>query len=297
MEQYIIKFEETTKFPLISLLERMNDFVINSFPEIEDYFSGSVENIDSFHLKELKELNQQFADLIMTFNKFSVKLSNVGFWELAEYCTDLQSFLEKVSKMPKFKKTSFNYGSYVDKTQSIRNVGGQMTFEKISEEMNLPSENWIDFMIQNQMNEQDWDISELKSIKVFTPNERLNAESILDQPIGDRVYGIDINRKIDFEDNDLSLLKYSENIIQKCNILGGLMKGDIPEFPNFGLSDLTSNVNQFIYPKKSNELKDVFLQNDLFESVDVKGFNRESSNVEIEFEIKTKYDYKTEISV
>ncbi len=297
MEQYIIKFEETTKFPLMSLLERMNDFVNNSLPEIEDYFSGSVETIDSFHLKELKELIQKFVDLIMTFNKFSVKLSNVGFWELAEYCTDLQSFLEKVSKMPKFKKTSFNYGSYVDKTQSIRNVGGQMTFEKISEEMNLPSENWIDFMIKNQINEQDWDISELKSIKVFTPNERLNVESVLDQPIGERVYGIDVNKQIDFEDNDLSLLKYYDNVIQKCDILGGLMKGDVPEFPNFGLSDLISNVNQFIYPKISNEIKDIFLQNDLFESVDVKGFNYESSDVKIEFEVKTKYDYKTEISI
>ncbi len=297
MEQYIIKFEETTKFPLMSLLERMNDFVNNSLPEIEDYFSGSVETIDSFHLKELKELIQKFVDLIMTFNKFSVKLSNVGFWELAEYCTDLQSFLEKVSKMPKFKKTSFNYGSFVDKTQSIRNVGGQMTFEKISEEMNLPSENWIDFMIKNQINEQDWDISELKSIKVFTPNERLNVESVLDQPIGERVYGIDVNKQIDFEDNDLSLLKYYDNVIQKCDILGGLMKGDVPEFPNFGLSDLISNVNQFIYPKISNEIKDIFLQNDLFESVDVKGFNYESSDVKIEFEVKTKYDYKTEISI
>ena len=51
-------------------------------------------------------------------------------------------------------------------------------------------------MLSNDMNESDWEIDKLSSINVMVNNTNdVVVTSILDMPIGERIYGKDIEKK------------------------------------------------------------------------------------------------------
>jgi len=153
-------------------------------------------------------------------------------------------------------------------------------------------------MINNDMEETDWEIDELKNIDVFISNKNdIVVTTILDQPIGDRIYGKDIARVINLIDNDLEIKSGKLNVEQKCDILLNLNRGDVPENMLFGKNQSIYtgvSVKQFLYPVLVQDLQDNFLQNDLFESISVNSFNFDGDSMNVVCGIKTKYDYATE---
>lgn len=300
MEEIIYEFENTTKFPLMKLLEDYASFMTNSFPEVQRYFSGEISSIDNRHMELLKDLTKRLINLNEQFDNFSSKFSLCGFWELSELVEELNTVIEKINKFPKFLRTSKTKFGYQPFIQVDSTIGGGRTMEDVSDSIknqNGEDQGWTDLMIQNDLEEGDWEIDELKPITVFVNNKiDIVVTTILDQPIGERIYGKDFNRKISFVDNDLSIVEYRDNLEQKCVILLDLNRGDIPEFPLMGknLSLTTGNsFKQILYPVIAKDIEDNFLQNDLFESVSVDDFSFGDGNVMATCSIKTKYDYKT----
>jgi hypothetical protein len=300
METIIIEFEKVTKYPLTQFLTEYRDFMLNSYPAVNRYFSGETESIDNSHLVILKNLTSKCKDILAQFKNFANKFSTCGYWELMDYIDDLNNTIEKINKLPKFRRTSLTKRGYRPYIQVSGNVGGLRTVEDVAnsvKEINKDNTNWIDLMLNNDLNEADWEIDELKPINVFINNKiDIVVTTILDQPIGKRIYGKDINRKITFVYNDLSILEYQDNIEQKSDILLELNRGDVPENMLFGknIRLLGTTVKQFSYPEIVNNITNNFLQNDLFEYVSVKSFTFENGNMTMTVEIKTKYDYKTE---
>ena len=164
--------------------------------------------------------------------------------------------------------------------------------------LNQDNTNWVELMLGNDLNEVDWEINELTPVNVFINNTvDVVVNTILDQPIGKRIYGKDINRKVTFIDNDLDVKIWQDNVEQKCDILLSLKRGDVPENMLFGQNaSLTIGVTaqNFAYADMIKNLQDTFLQNDLFQYVDVTKYEFNNGSMYIYCEIKTKYDYKTE---
>ena len=148
------------------------------------------------------------------------------------------------------------------------------------------------------MNEGDWEIDKLTPMNVLVNNQvDVVVTTILDQPIGKRIYGKDIARKITFQSNDLVIVEFQANVEQKCDILLELNRGDVPENMLFGKnSKLITGVNTktFAYPELVSDIQNNFLQNDLFEYAVITDFAYDNGSMTITVEIKTKYDYKTE---
>lgn len=151
-------------------------------------------------------------------------------------------------------------------------------------------------MLSNDLNEIDWEIDNLTPINVLINNRTdVVVTTILDMPIGKRIYGKDINRKITFIDNDLLIVEYQANVEQKCDILLELNRGDVPENMLFGKNVLPGvTMRQFMYAELVSDIQNNFLQNDLFENVNILNFTFENGSMTAVVEIKTKYDYKTE---
>lgn len=300
METIIIEFEKVTKYPLIQFLTRYRDFMLNSYPAINRYFSGETEGIDNSHLVALKKLTSECKDVLAQFKNFANKFSNCGYWELMDYIDDLNNTIEKINKLPKFRRTSLTKRGYQPYVQVAGSVGGYRTTEDVAnsvKEINHDNTNWIDLMLNNDLNEVDWEIDKLKPINVFVNNRTdVVVTTILDQPIGERIYGKDIARKITFKNNDLMTVEYQENVEQKSNILLELNRGDVPENMLFGKNkDLFGTaVKQFSYPEVVSDISNNFLQNNLFEYAVVTSFNFDNGSMTMTVEIKTKYDYKTE---
>lgn len=294
------EFENITKFSLLEYLIKYRDFLQNDYSDIYSYYSGNVENISAEKFKTLSELLSLSNDLTRTFQTFSGKLGNVGYWELQRYCQDLKDTLERINVLPKYCRTAKTSRGYKPYVQVSGEIGGMKTIQDLAEQIGGEmSEN--ELIINNDLQEQDYEIDKLKEIKALVNNQTdVVVNTILEQPIGRKIYGRDINRKISFTDNDLSIVKYEDNVEQKCSVLLELNKGDIPEFPNFGKNNsLGAGMQKYNYAELILDIRENFEQDDLFESIDVIDISADKStgNISLSIEVKTKYSYSTTQSI
>lgn len=293
------KFQEITKFDLQKYFLDYADFMRNKFPYIHAYYGGETESIDASHMDALHSLIERSDNLIRLFSTFGAKLGNVGYWELQNYCQDLRDTLYKVEKLPKYLRTSKTSRGYKPYIQSEVNVGGYKDFKDISElvgDEEITEENLI---LNNDLEEEDYEIDELKQANIYVRNNSgVTVETILEPPIGNRIYGKDIDVKIEFADDDINVKKYEDNVKQKIEILLQLRTGDIPEFPTLGRSKTVGdNLTDFNYADLMRELQGIFLQDDLFADVSVDDISIKSGDVNVTLDILTKYTYSEKRSI
>jgi hypothetical protein len=292
----VTQFENITKFALLQYFEDYRDFMQNDFSYISEYYNGDTSSIDASHISNFNALRTKSKTLMQQFINFSHRLSNCGFWELQEYCQDLNDVLEKITKLPKYYRTSKTVRGYQPYIQVKSNIGGLKTVQDLAQEINSEGVSEISLIIDNDLQEKDWDIDELSSITAFVNNQTdVVVETILEQPIGNQIYGKDINRKITLENNDLAVKKYEDNVEQKCDILLSLERGNIPEMPNFGKNRLQgTNMSDYNYTELVKDLQSVFLQNDLFEDIEISDIEYKQGDIFVNCTIKTKYSYSTQ---
>ena len=92
-----------------------------------------------------------------------------------------------------------------------------------------------------------------------------------------------------FESQDIKVVKYQDNVDQKCNILLSITRGSIPEFPAFGRNNVGTNVNMYGYVELIKDLTEIFQQDPLFLSIKVSEISFEEGSIKVNCEIKTKY--------
>lgn len=289
-ELNIINFQSVTKFDLISFLEFANNFFSEDYQYINSFFSGETEEIDIEKFKNLEKLTKDSKELNSVFLNYSKRLSNCGQWELMELLDDLLSKIEKINKLYKFRNTSKTKKGYKQIVQIRTKIGGYKDIETVSK--STGENDWISLMRNNDLAEKDWEIDEIKDINIYVDKNIIDVNSILGELIGEKVYGVDIKRKLTIKDNDLELIYYVENLLQKIDILSNLNKGDVPENVYFGKTILTGeNRAVFSYNLIAEDIKKVFLQNDLFESINIQKISEdENNNVVFTFDIKTKFN-------
>lgn len=300
IENVIIEFQKVTKYPIVEYLTTYEKFMSESYPIIDSYFSGKIDTIDNSHLILLKKIILESENVLTQFKNFANKFENCGYWEFLEFIEDLDINIEKINKLPKFKRTSLTKRGYQPYIQIAGDLGGMSTVEDLADkvrERNDDNTDWIDLMLSNDLNEKDWEIDKLSKINVMINSQTdILVTTILDQPIGERIYGKDINRRITFENNDLSIKEYLDNVDQKVNILLNLSSGDIPENKFLGKRSeliIGNTRNNFLLPVLAEDLRNTFLQNDLFEYIQIVDVFFDNGDFTINCEIKTKYDYKT----
>lgn len=287
------KFQEITKFDLYQYFVDYADFMRNQFPYVRAYYAGESESIDASYIDNMNNLSERSNMLIKLFSTFGAKLGNVGYWELQNYCQDLRDTIQRVIKLPKYLRTSKTARGYKPYVQTEFNVGGYRDFRDISSIINNGEVTEESLILNNDFEEEDYEIDELKTAKAFVVNTGGTAvKTILEQPIGENVYGRDIDAKITFEDDDLAIKKYRDNVEQKITTLLELYVGDIPEFPTFGRSKTVGdNFSNFNYADLVREIQNVFLQDDLFLSVSVEDIKVVQGDIYVTLDILTKYIY------
>lgn len=291
------EFQDITKFELLQYFTDYRDFLQDDYPDVYSYYSGNSEEIDVQKLTNLRNLLTRSDDLIRTFQTFSGKLGNVGYWELQQYCQDLKDTLERVSKLPKYCRTSKSCRGYKPYVQVKEDIGGMKTMQDLAEQLGDVTEQ--DLILNNDLEEGDYEIDQLSQVTAFVDNTtNVVVDTILEQPIGRKIYGRDINRKITFADNDLATVEYEDNVEQKSEVLLELNKGDVPEMPNFGKNIISGqSYSSYNYAELVSDLKDNFLQDDLFLSIDITDITTENGDIYVTCEIRTKYVYSTTKSV
>lgn len=292
------EFQSITKFELLQFFTDYRNFLQDDYSDIYSYYSGNSETVDVHKISRMNDLLIRSDDLTRTFQTFAGKLGNVGYWELQQYCQDLKDTIERISKLPKYCRTAKTCRGYKPYIQVSEDIGGMKTIQDLSNQLGVGVTE-EELILNNDLEEDGWEIDKLSQITALVNNNSdIVVETIIEQPIGNRIYGRDIDRKISFKDNDLSVVEYENNVEQKCEILLELNRGDIPEFPFLGKNFISgSSYNNYNYAELVSDIKDNFFQDDLFESVDVVDIKFVDGDIYVTCEIKTKYVYSTTKSV
>lgn len=287
------EFENITKFELLQYFTDYSDFLQNDYSEVYAYYSGNSESIDNAKLTTLSTLLNKSNNLMRIFQEFAGKLGNVGYWELQQYCQDLKDTLERISKLPKYCRTAKTCRGYKPYVQVNEDIGGMKTIADLADQLGNITEN--ELILNNDLEEGDYEIDKLSSITALVENQtNVVVSTIMEQPIGKRIYGKDIQRKIDFSDNDLTIVKYENNVEQKAEILLEINKGDIPEIPNFGKTVVSGQTySGYNYGELMSDLQDNFLQDDLFDNVTISDIDYDNGDLYATVKIQTKYVYST----
>ena len=203
----VMEFENVTKFKLSKYFEDYRDFMQNDFSFLSDYYAGRTESVSTEVIGNFNSLLTRSRNLIQTFKNYSSKLSNCGFWELQQYCQNLNDTLERVSKLPKYNRVVKSVRGYQPYVQVKADIGGMKTPQDLANEIDSLGVTETTLLLDNDFQEDDWEIDKLSSMKAMINNKSdLVVESIIEAPVGNRVYGKDINKKITIKDNDLSFI-------------------------------------------------------------------------------------------
>ena len=289
----VIEFENVTKFKLLKYFEDYQSFMQNDFSHLSDYYSGQTEGVDAKITNNFNALLRQSRTLIQTFKNFSSKLSNCGFWELQQYCQNLNDTLERVTKLPKYYRTVESVRGYQPYIKVSADIGGMKTPQDLAAEIGSSGVSETSLILDNDLQENAWEIDKLSSVDAIVNNQSdLVVESILESPVGNHVYGKDINKKLTIVDNDLDVKKYEENVEQKVDTLLTLHRGDVPEMPTFGKIRLQGQTaGAYNYAELLKDIQTVFAQDDLFDSVEVIDVSLKDSDMTVTCRVKTKYSY------
>ena len=293
----IDKFIQLTNYPIDQFLVSAKDFFQKDYLKFVSFFSGKSNTLDKGSIKKLNTLAEQSLVISHIFSYKNKQMTTIDFWELLTSFEDIKTKLETTMNISKYLRSSiianrsesgfaFNYNMTNEQTlESVsRNVLNQSGYE----------DSWTNIALENDLKEIDYDISGGTSVQLRKKLFQANlVTSMIDNTVGEKIYGKDIKRLFSYEDNDLATLDYKETVYQTADSLSRLEKGDIPEFPELGLiSSLYKGVNrsQLNYPSIVRELTRTFATDDLFKNFEIKRFDVQDDNIFIEYRVETKYE-------
>lgn len=297
LENTIEIFQNKTNFPLADFLVEANSFFSNEFNDIVNFYSGNKNTLDRSQIKKLNSLSEKAIYLQRIFRDNKNKFNTVDFWELLDIIEDIKVKLSTSQNMSKYLRSTIN--NSVDKKNGFvfdTILENQETLEDINLKKlkNTYEEDWFDIALENDLKEIDWDISggkELKLRKKIFQSDLVT--SMIDNTVGEKIYGRDIKKKLTFEDDDLKSLDYKETVNQTVEILASLNKGDIPEYREIGIPIglyKGSNFSRLNYSSIVRELNKNFSTDDLFSNFNVLEMEYKEGDLYIKYEVNTKYE-------
>lgn len=292
----IEKFQETTRYDIRGYLARWVDFIDNYYNNQIDYFKGRTNSLNQDGIKSLSKLNIERVKVDDVLSLYAEKLERYDFWNLLEYIEDISNRLSYISSISKFLRSA-RFEGYNQDTMTIEHtMTDYETPDAIASQKQNPKDEWTDIFIRNNVYETDYQAESgglnLRLEKVGVKNIFLN--SVIDNLIGDNIYGKDVDLQFVFEDDDLKVLSPRDTVKQAVRVLGGLAKGDIPEFPTLGVSQnlqIGSNLGVISIPFLTRELKESFESDDTLVNFRILDVKIEESNLFVEYEVQTFKDF------
>lgn len=298
MKEVTDNFTDITGYNLATFLTDYADFMEQESQSIVDFYSGNTDILPASSVKENKRLIDETKKIESLFKSYQDSFNTSDYVDLIDMIGDIQVSLLTIKNSAKWTRSSVTDNRYSSNIEVDATLKQNQTLEQLSNEVGyLDGDNdWTDIAIRNGTREEDYtSISGLKLKVSLQNNLRINVQSVVDIIFGESVYGKDLQKKLEFEDDDLKVLGYKETIRQAFEIALNLRRGDNPEFPNDGLQSsliIGQNLNSILYPSLLRQLYDTISKDDTFKEiqiVDVKhGNSGLKDTVELAVQSKTR---------
>lgn len=293
----ILDFEKLIGREVLSHVENFDAFMSDNYTNLLEYYSGQDELLKPETITALENLHKNATEIEGKMIENYVKFNRFDLSNFLVYMQEIQTQIDYLRNIGKFLRSA-RYSSFFENAVSIEyTMGDGDTLEKISRQRSLNfNDDWIDIARKNNLEEIDYNAQE--GGKVLNVGKR-NTEnqfllSVVDYLIGERVYGIDLDKEFTFENNDIKTLSYRDTFVQSVKILAQLSKGEIPRFPDIGVSAdavIGKNIGSLSLPFVEREMRETFGSDDTIVDFVITNISREASNLYIEFSVRSYYDF------
>lgn len=297
-EDLLDRFSALIGYDINLFFDLYRIFINDASNYIISFYQNSEENPNFVAFNFLNKLNKEITIVDNQIKNNRKLLNSMGDWEILDLFEDIKIKLETFNKMSKWTRSNRKIIGWNNSSAQIQYVTGQYeTLEDVSFRMrDSDSQNdWQKIALDNNIMEIDYESD--SSEKLFL-NKRLNSNkqfflnSVVDNLYGEKLYGIDLDKKLSFtEDNDLKTLTPVETAIQSASVLSTLQKGDIPEFKNLGINNVSGNDTAvFFFISIREQMSKVFLTDDTFRNFTIKNVNRANGDIDVTYEVDTFYN-------
>jgi len=291
----IDRFEELTKYPMRLFLSNYIDFIDNYYSTLIGFYGGNISVVPTVAFNKLTTLIATQREAINSIISNNSTLDNYQFWVLTEYVEDIGQALETANNISRWMRSSTASDGYKQQVLSelMLSQGEQLeSFERNKLKSSDSRDSWVTTALQNELREEDYDLQGGQLIKAtFKNSASLVLNGVVDNiDTAQKTYGIDIDRTLSFDDDDLTILSYEQTMQQSLDVLSQLKKGDDPAFVERGINKelVGSNIAGISYPIIFRDMANVFASDDSFQSFSIIDIKRQGDAALIEYQVQTK---------
>jgi hypothetical protein len=293
-EKIILDFEKVVNYPLQRYMTSFINFIKLDRLNILNYYSGRVANANTESFSNLTSLLEQTRLLNGVIEGNKGLMRNGKYWELIETLTSMETSLETIENSSKWLRSAISKGNFSPQIEVDKVLKQFQTLEQLASSSGYTNreQDWVSISLRNNIREEDYNSFGGNKLKVQGANKLfLQLNSVVDNISGEKVYGIDIDKKLTFESDDVKVLSYKDTVKQTVKVLASLKKGDTPEFPEDGIQSslvVGANKNNIAYPILFRQYYNTFGKDDTLKSLKVSKIDIIEDSLKIDFEVETR---------
>lgn len=292
IQESIEEFSLKTKYNLSSFFRRYVDFFDTDRLFIEEFFSGN----QAFPESSFQDLEYLIEESLIIENIFqNFDFNSTIFHDLYEYFVQIKRNLETYNKASKWLRSSVSLENYRSGRTINHNLNQEETLIDVSknQQKNIdPVNNWTDIALLNDLEEENYtrEGNVLLKIELLSDIQNVNLTSLVDNINSETIYGKDVLQNITYKNNDLAIVERENCLLQSCEILLSLRKGDNPQFPDSGISGgigVSKNTFGLLFPTIFRQISDLFATDETFKSISLINLVFKNNFVDAQFEVET----------
>lgn len=285
------KFTKLTKLDVQSFLDRFSFFVSSRFyTDIYDYYGGVLKEPNAESFEYLKSLEDSCNSILIQIKSFKKLLTTISDTNLLYQIEDAKIKLKTVRNLAFFLNTNVDNSNGVETTYVLaKNENLQDVSDNVLNNGDFLND-WVQIALKNRVNEISYNNDGGLLVNLVSRKDLAvgSVQTVLGSQVGSSALGKDIQRRIEFEDNDVKILGNVETFLQSIEILLNLQRGDIPSNPRLGITTegvVGSNLNTLNFPITLRELANNFAQDDTIESFRVLDLERKNDYLLVNLEV------------
>jgi hypothetical protein len=300
-KETIREFKKITGTDLEEFFINTAIFFSKDYNRIVAFYSGAISVIDKGPFDNFDKIETDCATIFSKYQAISGRLNNAKWWVVLDLIEQTDSRLKTLRKINKWSKSSLKGVSYHPSYQIEHITTQQQTLERVASDIlgDQGDDAWFDIAVSNHLTEEGYTMKGGASLKLNLPviNNGIKVDAVIAVMQGKAIYGIDIYKKIQFLNEDLTILGYDETIEQSVDILANLKRNDNPAYPNDGLQrevvqgGTRASLN---FPIIQRQFASTFATDDTLKNFTVTGIDIDADNLTMNFEVTTRLNEVTD---
>lgn len=288
-------FTRISRYPLKEYFSEYLNFIDFHRLNILSYYSGTSSKPNEVSFNRLDKLLSKARKLNDVMDNVKNTFKNGAYWELYDLLGDMFTVLLTIDNSSKWLRSSITKNNFNSSVEVEHTIQQMQTLERIASDVSGSTnreQDWVSIALRNDLREEDYSPAGGNIIHIsFKNRSTIRLNSVVDNITGERVYGIDLQRKIEFVSEDLVALTPRQTLEQSVDILATLIQGDTPEFPGEGIQKgiaTGTNQNSISYPVLFRQYYDTFRKDDTLKALTVTKISRIEDALFIDLSVETR---------